>query len=339
MEHSDKRHHAVHIPPEHQSAPKETDADKAVKRAAQEIHEGQWRPSDEALGEIEGLPSIALRAGDAAALGAPLTRGDFDRTDESLVLSEHPAVQEALAKLEQEKRASKSGQEYIEKAAMIHELLENQKRGQRWDGQERWDRENEEARHGKILTPLQFYDQLMRFGFNIDAPLSTTHDYPVRQSDWVPDVEMVDGRPQMTRTLKASTYHVRTIGRGPVLLARDAKKVHAEDRSGRAALLTLEHIKGAGIVGMDEAEHDEPKQVACLQWPFSTEWMVYKFDEFGVPRTPKYLGWRTALLTLIRVGLISEAQAHKAFPLGTGPQSSWYRQQLFEWSNGGGRVQ
>jgi len=32
---------------------------------------------------------------------------------------------------------------------------------------------------------------------------------------------------------------------------------------------------------------------------------------------------------MIQLEVISEKEAHKAFPLGTGPASSWYREQLF----------
>jgi hypothetical protein len=57
--------------------------------------------------------------------------------------------------------------------------------------------------------------------------------------------------------------------------------------------------------------------------------MVMRFDEYGVPTTAKYLGWRTALLSMIRLNVITEKEANKAFPLGNGPASSWYREQLF----------
>jgi hypothetical protein len=70
--------------------------------------------------------------------------------------------------------------------------------------------------------------------------------------------------------------------------------------------------------------------VATLQWPCGPEWMIPKFDEYGVPVRARYLGWRTALLCLIRTRVISEKEAHRAFPLGSGPAGEWYRQQLFE---------
>jgi hypothetical protein len=81
-----------------------------------------------------------------------------------------------------------------------------------------------------------------------------------------------------------------------------------------------------------KAAVEEPVQVATLQWPFGTEWMVMKFDEFGVPRTPRFIGWRTALLALVRNGAITVAEAHRAFPVGTGVQASWYKQQMFQFA-------
>lgn len=70
--------------------------------------------------------------------------------------------------------------------------------------------------------------------------------------------------------------------------------------------------------------------VATLQYPCGPEWMIPRFDDYGVPTRARYLGWRTALLCLIEKKVISEKEAHTAFPLGTGPAGEWYRQQLFE---------
>jgi hypothetical protein len=69
-------------------------------------------------------------------------------------------------------------------------------------------------------------------------------------------------------------------------------------------------------------------QVGTLQYPCGPEWMVMRFNEYGVPTTAKYLGWRTALLSMITLGVLSEKEAHKAFPLKEGPASAWYQEQL-----------
>lgn len=77
------------------------------------------------------------------------------------------------------------------------------------------------------------------------------------------------------------------------------------------------------------------KQVATLQFPIGTEWMMMHFDQYGVPRYAKYIGWRTALLSLISEGIITEEQAHKAFPVKPNHASLWYRAQLYQMRNGG----
>jgi hypothetical protein len=311
---------AVHIDRRHQSAPRETEADKAVRLAADEIREGHWKPDQKALDEIDSVPGLALRAGNAEAVNAPWTQQDFDQTDESLVLAGHPRVQEALARLEAEKQESKSGQEYVERAAMIQETIENTRRAQRWEGQERWQNDDVlEARKGKILSPIEFYERLMRDGLGKPPDLFASHDIPCRQVDYA----KADG---------GEDTYVRAVGTGRILLARHVKKVHPWDKSGRVALLTIAHADTPLILPGQAARFEEPVQIATVQWPFSTEWMVMRFDEFGVPRTPRYLGWRTALLALIRGGYVSEEEAHRAFPVGLGPEATWYKQQIFEWS-------
>lgn len=80
-------------------------------------------------------------------------------------------------------------------------------------------------------------------------------------------------------------------------------------------------------------------RVGTLQWPCGTEWMVMNFDKYGVPTTAKYLGWRTALLTMVRCGAITEGEAHKAFPVGSGEAASWYLEQLMMLRNEAGIVQ
>ena len=78
-----------------------------------------------------------------------------------------------------------------------------------------------------------------------------------------------------------------------------------------------------------EPRKDGLEQVGTLQWPCGTEWMIMRFDEYGVPTTAKYLGWRTALLSMIQLEVITEKEAHKAFPMGSGPAAAWYKEQLF----------
>jgi hypothetical protein len=62
--------------------------------------------------------------------------------------------------------------------------------------------------------------------------------------------------------------------------------------------------------------------------------MVMRFNEYGVPTTAKFLGWRTALLSMIRLNVLTEEEAHKAFPLGSGQAADWYKAQLYMHRNG-----
>lgn len=241
---------AIHIPSEHQSAPNKTWADLEVEKAAEEIQSGQFQPDTSAT--------------------------DFFDCGTDL-LAQHPRVQDALRRLEEEKRDAKTSQEALEKAQMLFELNEEASRPNRWDGQGRWQgEENEDRRIGLILTPFQFMERLEKI-----------------------------------------------IGKGRVFLNQYAA-------SKRVALLVPDRSEKPLILMPNQPEPTKSGflQVATLQWPCSSEWMVMRFDEYGVPTTAKYLGWRTALLSMIQLGVITEKEAHKALPLGDGSETSWYRQQL-----------
>ena len=255
----------LHIAPEHQSAPKKSWADTEVEKAAEEIRTGQFTPD--------------------------MSSGEFFDCGETQYLAQHPRVIAALAKLEEEKRDSKTSQEALEKSQMLHEMNERAAQANQWDGQGRWmGKENEEMRHGLILTPFQFMERLEK-----------------------------------------------VIGVGRVFINRYAVNK-------RVALLAPDRdVKNKSLILMpgqaEPAKESGQVQVGTLQFPCGTEWMIMRFDEYGVPTTAKYLGWRTALLSMIQLGVISEKEVHKAFPLGTGPAASWYKQQLFIHRSAKGMVQ
>jgi hypothetical protein len=308
IEHGDKI--AAHIPREHQSAPKETEADKAVRAAAEEIDAGKWVPPD-AQSSVDDI-NIALYTGPRKEAARVAERGkfnkrvlsDFEKTRASLQIGQHPRVIEALAKLEEQKRTARTPQEYLEKTAMLFELNAEAKAGEHWEGEERWKgRDNEEMREGLVLKPIDFYARLMGvIGNGMDF---TCRDYQVRGE------------------------RVATVGTGRILLGRNARRIGSEG----AYRVPLLAVMQRQIVIPGQGSPDEPVYICSLQYPLATEWMVMRFDEFGVPTSAKHLGWRTALLTLIRLGVITAKQAEKAFPLGTGPASTWYREQLFKWQN------
>lgn len=268
---------ALHIPREHQSAPKEHWADKEVRAAAEEIRTGQFTPTvDEDDFLAVGLQRGAALRNPALLQGAEKL-GLIGQTADSMALAQHPQVQAALRRLEQEKREARNSQELMEKAQMLHEMNERASEPNKWDGQGRWlGQENEAMRIVNIMTPFQFLARLEK-----------------------------------------------VIGERVVFLNRFAvlKRVAllAEDK-GQKSLIVLP--------GMPEKRKDGLLQVGTLQYPCGPEWMVPRFDEYGVPKTAKYLGWRTALLSMIDLRIISEKQAHKAFPLSTTPAAAWYREQL-----------
>lgn len=268
---------ALHIPREHQSAPAEHWADKEVRKAAEEIETGQFTPTiDEddflAIGLQRGL---AIR--NPNTLDGAEKLGLVQETADSMALAQHPRVQDALRRLEQEKRDAKNSQEVAEKAQMLHEMNERVAQANQWDGQGRWiGKDNEAMRIVNIITPFKFLERL----------------------------EAV-------------------IGIGRVFINRFAvlKRVAllAEDRGLKSIIV---------MPGMEKRE-DGLVQVGTLQYPCGPEWMIPRFDEYGVPTSAKYLGWRTALLSMIDLGVITQKEAHKAFPLETTPASAWYREQLF----------
>src|SRR5271166_5701952 len=105
---------ALHIPREHQSAPAQHWADKEVAKAAEEIRGGQFTPV--AAPEDE-LLAVALQRGpeifDPAGLHGADKRALLQQTQDSLALAQHPRVQEALARLEQEKKDAKTPNEML----------------------------------------------------------------------------------------------------------------------------------------------------------------------------------------------------------------------------------
>ena len=277
---------AIHIPRQHQSAPKETEADREVRKAAEEIASGNFVPAPSGEDSILDTLAVDVQRGENCwRSGAD--NPHYNSLLETEVLMKHPRVIEALAKLEQQKNDAKSSEEFLEKSQMLYELNEVASDPSRWDGQGRWiGRENEEMRIGQIMSPFEFMARLQQvIGEN------------------------------------------RVFLNGFAVLKRVA--LMAPDKEPQSRIL---------MPGQEPRRDDGLVQVATLQYPCSSEWMVMKFDEYGVPTTPKYLGWRTALLALIKQGIITENEAHQAFPLGLGPAGAWYREQLFMIRNERGTV-
>ena len=123
----------------------------------------------------------------------------------------------------------------------------------------------------------------------------------------------------------------KIIGHGRVELYRYAIM-------GRVAVLIENPNKSDLILPGPYHTQDKKLQVATLQFPVGTEWMMMQFTEYGVPKYAKYLGWRTALLAMITQGVITETEAHKAFPVNEHSASKWYLQQLYDLRNNRGNA-
>jgi hypothetical protein len=169
--------------------------------------------------------------------------------------------------------------------------------GARWKGQERWQgRENIERRVVNILHPHDVMRKLQRAG--VDARIEAPVCYVTMADD-------VTGRPVLVKK------------------PRDAGRIWLGD----------EAVKGRiGIFGWVNDPVTETRRVkllTSLQYPCGPEWTVMNFDQWNVPVSEKYRGWRTALLQMILKNIITEEEVDRAFgPVVLNPASELYRQQL-----------
>lgn len=292
---------AIVIARRHQSAPKEHWADKVMREAAQDIVDGK----------VEG-----------AGPGE-----DFWNYGQTQTVTSHPRVQEAMSKMETEMEEVRHTQELIEKQQMYHEYNVNLSSKNHWDGQGRWmGKENEEMRRGELLTPQVFMERLLRITGPSRGLELNSFAVLKRVAILIPD----PNGESKTKLLPSKTDH-------QVEILRQFERELSGSIDPRKQLRLIDSVLAAqSIAATGLPENLRGKlQVATLQYPIGTEWMVMKFDDYGVPTHAKYLGWRTALLALITQGVITEKEAHKAFPLGSGPAAEWYKEQLFMLRNRG----
>ncbi len=169
---------------------------------------------------------------------------------------------------------------------------------QRWHDQRRFmGIENERMRLVNIMHPHKIFRLLRRAGVDarIEAP---TFDV------WVPD----DKTGKLVKVERE-----RSTGR--IWLANEA----INGRVGVSAWVTDK-----------ETGERKRRQVTTLQWPCGPEWSLLHFDEFDVPITEKYRGWRTAILQMILQDVVTEEEVNRAFgPVPLHSVSLHYRQQLY----------
>jgi hypothetical protein len=281
----------VHIKPEHQSSPRETQNDKIVRDAASDIFSGKFTPE---------------------------VTDEFFDVGISALLAQHPDVAEMVSRLERE-QVPKTNAEYLEKAEMLHEANVALSAHARWEGQGRWEgKYNEEIRTVNLMTPVTFIDKLIAIGVSATA---TPEEVTVRMANPAHNpIWMVEPR-SGTQIFEDPNGEPATID---MRVVKSNKMVYLGNRviQGRVALnAKVWDSKNFKMVDM---------RVNTLQVPCGPEWSVMRVDEWGVPTNEKYHGWRTALLSLITHGVITKEQAHKAFGEPQGEASLFYRKQLFE---------
>ena len=339
----------VVIPPHHQSAPKAHPADAEIQKAAREIDEGKWIPGPDP-NRPETMDAIGLALGmgpGGVAVGERPALEEFRHTANFDLLGRHPRVIEALERMRHEVYNPPDPGAALEHTFAMRELAEESSRPQCWDGQGRWEgQENEDMRYGQILTPEAFYDRLgkvvgkgrIKLGEHLFRTSPTAKSGRiglfVHNPEWK-HRSVFDDRPYKINRL-------RTDGEAELIKSRQLFKLgrldEAKKKLDQAGEMAEEAMRLQGELST-EAAIPELLRVGTLQWPCGTEWMIMTFTEWGAVYQAKFIGWRTALLTMIRCRAITEKEAHKAFPVPSGPAAAWYLEQLAMLRDAEGTVQ
>lgn len=192
---------------------------------------------------------------------------------------------------------------HVEQMMMAYEENYASSRQHQWHGQQRWmGRENEEMRMVRIYHPYQFIRLLNKGGIRAEIK----NEYQDRFSARAVRVWL---NPFMAKAKfrNVETNEVREVPSGLI----GVNTWMADDYTGAM----------------------EVRTITTLQYPYGPEWSVMRFNDYNVPTREKYKGWRTALLTMIVAGVLSEAEAHKCFGEPRGMASLFYREQLYNHRN------
>jgi len=344
---------AVHIARKHQSSPKAHPAEAEIRKAAEEIDGGRLVADTRAQDEktLDGL-GLALGMGmDGVAVGQARSFESWHQEEQATrqmnELGRHPRVQEAMERMQHELEDAKTPEQEVEMRWRLHEMLSMEQERNKWKGQERWEgRENEEMRRGEVLSPWQFHERLCKALGRTDRVLlkddriikiSSTGKsgllaLVIRNPLW-------SGQSAMQHEYaNVKANDLKLSAEDELLKARKLRNAKHNAEADKSFHLAGDMIQAATemVLERDAYEEQVPEflRVGKLQAPLGTEWMMMNFDEFGVPTSAKYVGWRTALLTMVRARVITEAEAHQAFPVGSGPAADWYLQQLYMERNG-----
>lgn len=252
-----------------------------------EYLERQGKPPQEVYLDTKEGEATSTTTADIDQELAPIAGGQiapesFEDTDEiKRARDRHPAtldVETALALYEQNCLARK----YLQ-----------------WPGQERWAKEYEAPRMGRILHMYDFVKALA--GVGVDVRLN---EY---------------GR---LGRIGVNAVVCKGCSQGPNAPCPD-------NCTGRdyTPVLTPSSLVYTLQYGPRKLEW---KTITTVHNGMSPEYSVMRFDRFGTPTNEKYHGWRTALLVLIKAGVVSKNQALKAFGLATGEVAEFYLQQVAE---------
>jgi hypothetical protein len=197
-----------------------------------------------------------------------------------------------------------SDPQLIEEEQRLFEENYRSRAAYRWQGQERWmGRENEEMRLVNILHPHAIFQKFKNAGVDCSIEAAV---------DWVWDIDHKTGLTvpaQRTRSTARFWLH----------------DVVIRDRIGITGWV---RSNGRRVV----------KYITHLQHPLSPEWSLMRFDEFDVPTSERYRGWRTAVLRLIQEGVVTEDEVDRAFgPVTQNAASELYLEQLADFRKTGGR--
>lgn len=78
----------------------------------------------------------------------------------------------------------------------------------------------------------------------------------------------------------------------------------------------------------------KPVCIGAIQIPAMYEWSILRLDEHGISAGEKFIGWRSALASLITKGAITEKQAHEIFgEPREGQVSRRYRRTMWQHRN------
>lgn len=175
----------------------------------------------------------------------------------------------------------------------------------RWKGQERWmGRRNEEMRLVNILHPHEVIRKLQAAG--VDASIERA----------VVMVWATDNKTGLLTLQPRARSSARLWLHDGVMYMKGTSETHA----GRIGVSAWVKDADGNLV---------PRCVTSLQWDCGPEWSLMHFDEFDVPTTERYRGWRTALLALITNGVLTEEEVDRAFgPVVLNEASELYRAVL-----------